>query len=126
MLGYAAPLARLTGAAFVNGVVPDAPGNACFGHADWLRIRLTLPFSDIVLRDSLAGLEAYRIPRGRGHCVHNGFDMSRVADLTPAAAVRTRLGIATPHMSEMVAAFAPREGLGRFLRDGPAHIPAER
>lgn len=112
---YAAPLARLTGAAFVNGVVRDAPGNAGFGHADWLRIRLTLPFSDIVLGNSLAGLEAYRIPRGKGHCIHNGFDMSRVADLAPAAAVRTRLGIATPHIVGMVAAFAPRKDWDGFF-----------
>ena len=122
---YAAPLARLTGAAFVNGVVRDAHGNAGFGHADWLRIRLTLPFSDIVLGNFSPGLRPIVSPAAKDIASTTASTCRALQTLRPPR--RCARGLASPRPTLWEWWRPLRRGrMGRFLRDGPAHIPAER
>src|SRR5882724_8581079 len=79
---YAAPIAKLCGTAFVNGFVRDAPPHITLWNKNYLWGKLTVPFSDIVVANSRAGLAAYQIPERKGLCIYNGFDLERVSNLT--------------------------------------------
>jgi glycosyltransferase involved in cell wall biosynthesis len=112
---YAAPVAKLCGAAFVNGFVRDAPPHVALWDKDYLRGKLTIPLSDIVVANSHAGLAAYHIPRHKRLCIYNGFNPERVLNLRDEAELRSALGIATPHVVGMVANFTPRKDYAAFV-----------
>jgi glycosyltransferase involved in cell wall biosynthesis len=103
---YAAPLAKLAGAKFIDGFVRAAAANRDLRDPDYFRSRLTLPFSDLVVANSRAGLKAYSIPARKGTCIYNGFDQSRIAALVAPEAIRQSLGIDTSHIVGMVASFS--------------------
>ena len=112
---YAAPVAKLCGTAFVNGFVRDAPPHVTLWNKNYLWGKLTIPFSDIVVANSRAGLAAYRIPERKGLCIYNGFNPERVSNLTDEAELRSILGITTPHIVGMVANFTPRKDYATFV-----------
>ncbi|KRR10815.1 glycosyltransferase [Bradyrhizobium valentinum] len=112
---YAAPVAKLCGTAFVNGFVRDAPSHVTLWNKNYVWGKLTIPFSDIVVANSHAGLAAYRIPERKGLCIHNGFNPARISNLTDEAELRSILGIATPHIVGMIANFAPRKDYATFV-----------
>jgi glycosyltransferase involved in cell wall biosynthesis len=103
---YAAPLAKLAGAKFIDGFVRAAAANRDFRDPDYFRSRLTLPLTDIVVANSRAGLKAYSIPARKGICIYNGFDPARIGELAAPEAVRQSLEITTPHIVGMVASFS--------------------
>ena len=112
---YAAPIARLCGAAFVNGFVRDAPPDMALWNKQYFGGKLTIPFSDIVVANSRAGLAAYDIPERKGLCIYNGFNPERVSNLTDEAELRSTLGVTTPHIVGMVANFTPRKDYATFV-----------
>jgi len=112
---YAAPIARLCGAAFVNGFVRDAPPDMALWNKQYFGSKLTIPFSDIVVANSRAGLAAYDIPERKGLCIYNGFNPERVSNLTDEAELRSTLGVTTPHIVGMVANFTPRKDYATFV-----------
>src|SRR5215475_1070863 len=112
---YAAPVAKLCRTAFVNGFVRDAPPHMTPWNKNYLRGKLTIPFSDIVVANSRAGLLAYDIPRRKGVCIYNGFNPERASNLTEGAELRSMLGITTPHIVGMVANFTPRKDYAIFV-----------
>lgn len=60
---------------FINAMISNAydklPFNYCF------RIKLTRPFSDRIVANSMAGLRAYKITGPKGQVIHNGVDIHR-------------------------------------------------
>jgi len=75
---YLVPVVKLLKIKFVNAMIQDAPALQNFRNKAWLRGRITFPFSDIVVGNSLAGLKAYRAPANKSVCVYNGYDIARV------------------------------------------------
>jgi glycosyltransferase involved in cell wall biosynthesis len=112
---YAAPVAKLCGTAFVNGFVRDAPPHMMLWNKHYLRGKLTIPFSDIVVANSRAGLAAYHIPERKGVCIYNGFNPERVFNLTDEAELRSMLGITTRNVVGMVANFTPNKDYAIFV-----------
>jgi glycosyltransferase involved in cell wall biosynthesis len=112
---YAAPVAKLCSLAFVNGFVRDAPQHMTLRNKHYRRGKLTIPFSDIVVANSRAGLAAYHIPERKGVCIYNGFNPERVLDLTDEAELRSMLEITTPHIVGMVANFTPNKDYEIFV-----------
>jgi glycosyltransferase involved in cell wall biosynthesis len=112
---YAAPVAKLCGTAFVNGFVRDAPPHMKLWNKHYLMGKLTIPFSDIVVANSRAGLAAYHIPERKGLWIYNGFNPARVLNLTDEAELRGMLGITTPYIVGMVANFTPRKDHATFV-----------
>ena len=103
---YGAPLARLCGARFVNGFVRAAPPGLSLRDPDYVRGLLTMPFSDVVVANSAAGLSAYRIPANKGVFIHNGFDRKRLEGLSEPRALRRALAIETPYIVGMIASYS--------------------
>jgi glycosyltransferase involved in cell wall biosynthesis len=112
---YAAPVARLCGTAFVNGFVRDAPPHITLWNKNYLMGKVTIPFSDIVVANSRAGLAAYHIPERKRLCIYNGFNPERVFNLGDEAELRNIVGITTPHVVGMVANFTPRKDYATFV-----------
>jgi glycosyltransferase involved in cell wall biosynthesis len=84
-------------------------------NKNFLRGKLTIPFSDIVVGNSHAGLAAYHIPARKRLCIHNGFNPERVFNLRDEAEVRSILGITTPCVVGMIANFTPRKDYATFV-----------
>jgi glycosyltransferase involved in cell wall biosynthesis len=112
---YAAPVAKLYGTAFINGFVRDAPPHVTPLNKHYLRGKLTIPLSDVVVANSRAGLAAYNIPENKGVCIYNGFNPDRILKLADQTELRSRLGIATPHVVGMVANFTPNKDYVIFV-----------
>lgn len=112
---YAAPVANLLKIKFINAMIAGAP-RIGFGHREWVRSRLTFPFSDLILANSRAGLLAYNSPLHKSACVHNGFDFNRLRDLQPAEEIRVKSGIHTPKVVGMVATVDDRKDHVNFVR----------
>lgn len=93
-------------------------GRRDLGWSDphWFRARLTFPFSDAILANSKAGLNAYGAPADRRYCFYNGFDFERIVQLRPVSEVRSQFGIKTPWVVGMVGAFEERKDYPTFLQ----------
>ena len=112
---YALPVAKLLGVKFVS-MIRNAPEKLPIFGAIWLRMKLTFPFSDLILANSLAGLQTYGIPETRGRYIHNGFDFERVRILEDKAAVRRRFDVRTPKVVGMVGKFHPKKDNVTFIQ----------
>jgi glycosyltransferase involved in cell wall biosynthesis len=112
---YAAPVAMGLGAKFVNGIIRDARPRTSLFEKQRLLTWMTLPFSDVVVGNSQAGLAVYGVPAARSACVYNGFDQKRVAAPQREQDVRAALDITTPFVVGMVAAFDRHKDYDTFF-----------
>ncbi|KJS30832.1 MAG: hypothetical protein VR64_14405 [Desulfatitalea sp. BRH_c12] len=112
---YTAPVAGALGIKFINAMITNA-SPVRIASRKWLRSKLTFPFSDVILANSRAGLEAYGAPLHKSAYVHNGFDFERTRMIESDADVRRRHGIHTPHVVGMVAAVDDRKEYGVFVQ----------
>lgn len=113
---YAIPASKILGIKLINGNITDAPAGLNIFDSRYFRAKLTFPFSDIVLGNSFAGLEAYRAPRSKSRCIHNGFDFKRIKNLEDPESVRSRLGIKPGKVVGMVGAFHQRKDYKTFIQ----------
>ena len=112
---YAAPIARLMGIKFINGMIRYAPTRLNASNANWRRARMTFPLSDIILSNSHAGLRSYGVPSGKSCCIHNGFDPARINRLPDADEVKRKFNIDSPFIVGMVARFHARKDYRTFI-----------
>ncbi|MCP5101844.1 MAG: hypothetical protein GY950_00610, partial [bacterium] len=107
--------AKFTGTKLLNGSVRNAiPNTQGFGKFRLLS-RLSYAFSDAIVANSTTGLKNQGYTRPKGVCIHNGFDMSRVARLEAAAAVRRRFGLKTMYVVGMVGSFVDAKDYKTFI-----------
>ena len=74
---YAIPACKLLNIKLINGMVVDTPVKKNILNKNWLRARLTFPFSDLIIGNSKAGLIAYKAPTKKSRCIYNGMDFER-------------------------------------------------
>jgi glycosyltransferase involved in cell wall biosynthesis len=77
----AAPTCFFQNIKLVNGMVIDTPVKQNILNKDWLRAKLTFPFSDKIIGNSKAGLAAYGAPSKKAVCIYNGIDFNRFNNL---------------------------------------------
>jgi len=112
---YAIPSAFLLRAKLVDGSVRDATPQFSPIDGRFLLNRLTFALSHAVVGNSLAGLRAYGVPKSKGVCIYNGFDLRRIRDVK-AVAVRAGLEIHSGPVVGMVATFSERKDYPTFFR----------
>jgi glycosyltransferase involved in cell wall biosynthesis len=117
---YSAVVCKLLGIKIVNGMVNDCPDNRKLFRKPLLRARLTFPFADLVVGNSLAGLTAYKAPVKRSLVINNGFDFRRTDNLESPETWREALGITTRFAVGMVASFSDFKDYPTFYRG--AHL----
>lgn len=110
-----APVAKSMNIKFVNSMITSAPPMGRFSKRRMIS-SLSYPFSDVVLSNSKAGLEAYGAPKGKSKVIYNGFDFSRINDLRSKNEILEKYSI--PHgklVIGMVASFTLNKDYENFL-----------
>ena len=78
--------------------------------------KLTFPFSDRIIANTFAGLEAYKAPKNRSLVIYNGFDFKRIENLTKANILRHKLQISTKYIVGMVASFTDKKDYTSYIK----------
>ncbi len=106
---YVVPLCQCLKIKLVNGMIVDSPKSQSLLNKDYLRARLTFPFSDIIVGNSMAGLKAYRAPRHKSIVIYNGFNFNRINNLTKRKAVLEQLDTNKEYIIGMVATYSAKK-----------------
>ncbi len=115
---YALPIVKALDIRFVNGFLRSAPPNLGLRHKDYLIGRLTFPFSDVVVSNSMAALEVYRVPYRKACCIYNGFDFRRIENLASSEEVRRKFSLGQGPVVGMVASFSDKKDYKVFVEAG--------
>ncbi len=110
---YGVLVAKIIRAPLINAMI--VKGNCDFLSKEWIRSRITFPFSTLIVSNSFAGLRAYKAPPLKSHVIYNGFNLDRVRNLENPETVIKQLGIRTKYVVGMIAAFYPRKDYVTFL-----------
>jgi len=107
----AAPVCTILHIKLVNGMVVDTPIKQNILNKDWLRAKLTFPFSDKIIGNSNAGLTAYNASPKKSLCIYNGLDFNRFKNLKEQSDFRKEIfgDSNDTFIIGMVAAFEPRK-----------------
>jgi glycosyltransferase involved in cell wall biosynthesis len=62
-------------------------------------------FADVIVGNSMAGLNAYKAPKKKRKVIYNGFEMNRLKVSEDTTALRRKLNINTPYIVVMAARF---------------------
>jgi len=103
---YAVPACRILNIKFINGIIVNAPQKNKLFDNNWIRAKLTFPFSNIIIGNSKAGMAAYGAPKYKSHFIHNGFNFERIADIKEKEIILSELKIDTKYLVGMVATFS--------------------
>lgn len=102
----AVPSCILLNIKLVNGMVSDAPIRLKILSKEWLYTKLTFRFSNIIIGNSEAGLNAYKAPKYKSFVIYNGFNFKRIENLISRDKIRNELKINTKFVIGMVASFS--------------------
>lgn len=103
---YSVPACKFLHIKLVNGMVINSPVRQNVRNKLWLRGRLTFPFSDIIVGNSIAGLKAYKAPSKKSLVIYNGFNFDRTQNLTDKKVLKEELKSDSNFIIGMVAAFS--------------------
>jgi glycosyltransferase involved in cell wall biosynthesis len=123
---YVVPACKLLKIKMVNGMVIDSPVKRNILNKEWLRAKLTFPFSDIIVGNSCAGLKAYGAPSDKSCCIYNGLDLSRFTNLKdPTFVCKDIFGEISSDffIIGMVAAFEDRKDYRTLIKAAISIIP---
>ncbi|HLP72159.1 MAG TPA: glycosyltransferase family 4 protein [Bacteroidales bacterium] len=112
---YAIPSKVIFGIPLVSSLIADSSRSygSFSGYAALLRTNLL--FSDIILSNSYAGLESYRIRSPKSRVIYNGVRLSRFNSSSAADQTRKELGVTTKYMVVMVASFSSFKDYDLFV-----------
>lgn len=97
---YAIPARIFCKTRFINGMIVNAPTKPA--SEDYIRAKISFPFSDFIISNSEAGLQAYGPPAHKARCIPNGFNFERLKNIKDAAYMRQKLEIVTEYTIGMV------------------------
>lgn len=103
---YSIPACRILNISLVNGMIVNSPLKSNFFNKNWLRGKVTFPFSTIIIGNSYSGLQAYGAPSKKSFLIHNGFNFKRIENLIPPKEIYEELDIKTQYIVGMVATFS--------------------
>jgi glycosyltransferase involved in cell wall biosynthesis len=111
---YAIPSCLLLKIKLVNGLVVDSPSKRSVFNKYMLRARFSFLFSDLIIGNSNAGMNAYRTPKSKSMVIYNGFNFNRTNGIIPGNFMRNELAIDTKYVIGMVASFSKFKDYGTF------------
>ena len=114
---YSIPTCRLLKVKLVNGMIVDAPAKQNLLNKNWVRAKITFPFSNTILGNSKAGIKAYKAPLKKSQHIYNGFNFKRIENMVDRTEMIKNLAINTTHVVGMVATFSN-------LKDYPTYFKA--
>lgn len=115
-----APICNFKKIPFINSMISTAPSPDLmhFFSKRYLATIISYPFSNIILTNSKAGLNSFRVPSGKGLCIYNGFDLNRVKVKIPKNEIRDKFKIYTRFIVGMTASFTDFKDYKTFVKAG--------
>jgi len=110
---YAIPTKVLLGIPMINNQITNSTkqkGYSILSH------RLTFPFSDKIIANTFAGIEAYKAPKKKSLVIYNGFDPKRIEDIESSNLIRKKFGINTRYVIGMVATFSDKKDFLTYIQ----------
>lgn len=110
---YAIPAKILLRIPMINNQISDAPSklpNSLLNH------KLSFPFSNLIIANSYAGLNAYKAPVEKSKVIYNGFNFDRLLDLEDEKKIKERLNIKTEIIVAMVATFSEKKDYESYIK----------
>jgi glycosyltransferase involved in cell wall biosynthesis len=98
-----------TGKKFISSMIARVAPKKSLADKDYRRSKIVFPFADIITANTKAGLESYNTPVSKGICIYNGFNQSRLNNLSDPSVLKHKLGIEGKFIVGMVAAFELRK-----------------
>ena len=83
---------------------------------DWLRSKLTFPFSRLIVANSHAGLNAFHASHRKSRVIYNGYDFGRNANLLDPSLLRVKYKLTGKIVITMIAGFYQRKDYETFCR----------
>ena len=102
----------------VNSQITSAPPKLPLGEI--LIAKLNFLFSDVILSNSFAGIDAYNPPLNKSKVIYNGLNMLRFKDLPDIESIKKKYGLGKKFTIAMVASFSPNKDYKRFFEVGLA------
>ncbi len=109
---YAIPTKLFLRIPMINNQIADATLKFSSSIIDH---RFTFPFSNMILANSHAGLEAYSAPKNKSDVIYNGFDFKRLQNLEERNVVREKFNITTTYVVGMVARFSEMKDYKSYI-----------
>ena len=113
---FAYPSVKLLKIKLVNGNIANAPNNLKIWKSELFRAKLTFLYSDIIIGNSHAGLNAFSAPKSKSRCIHNGFDFNRISKLEEREIIREKFHIKTKYVIGKIAAFTDRKDYYSYIK----------
>lgn len=111
-----APICNFKRIPFLNSMISTAPPKLSRFSKRFFFNVISYPFSDVILSNSKAGLYSFRVPKNKGKCIHNGFDLERTRIKTSENSIREKFGIKTKNIVGMTGAFHDRKDYNTFIK----------
>jgi glycosyltransferase involved in cell wall biosynthesis len=109
---YSLPTKLLLNIPMINSQIANA-----YDHFPrLLNHNLTFPWSNLIIANSYAGLEAYNAPEHKSKVIYNGFDFKRLDKLKEKNELSKTIGVKTSFVAGMVASFAERKDYTTFMK----------
>ena len=103
---YSVPVCKLLSIPLINGMVIDSPQKHKIFNKHWIRAKLVFPFSDYIVGNSKAGINAYGASDIKSHVIHNGFNFNRIEKIIDRNLILDEIKVKTKFVVGMVASFS--------------------
>jgi len=111
------PICKIKRIPFVNSMISTAPPKKLLKTFSkrFILNAVSYPFSDVILANCNAGLDSFRVPKNKGKCIYNGFDLGRnKVNLSPKE-IREKFNIKTKYVVGMTGGFYIRKDYQSFV-----------
>ncbi len=112
------PICKIRNIPFINSMITTAPPRLSIFSKRYFFNAISYPFSDIILTNSKAGLNSYRVSDKKGEYIYNGFDMNRTKVKIPKDEIRSKFKIKSDYVVGMVASFSNMKDYDTFVEAG--------
>jgi glycosyltransferase involved in cell wall biosynthesis len=112
---YAIPTKIIHKIPVVSNMIADSSNRLKSWSLNSLFFKISMFFSDVILSNSQAGLDAYKIKTSKARYIHNGVSMKRFNQNFDIKKEREALGIKTKYIVVMVASFSDYKDYNLFI-----------
>jgi glycosyltransferase involved in cell wall biosynthesis len=102
----------------VNSQITSAP--PYLSISEKIVSKINFYFSDLILSNSFAGIEAYNPPKSKSKVIYNGLNFQRFENLMPPIEVKEKFELNSKYTLIMVASFSPNKDYRKFFEIGKA------
>ena len=110
---YVIPIIKWLKIKFINGMISNAK---CVPMSNnHIRSKITFPFSDLILANSLAGARVYNAPEKKSRVIPNGFSFDRIQHIGTREDMMKKFNITTKYVIGMVGSVDHRKDYKTYV-----------